>query len=98
MSKQANRKYDDEFKCSSVKLYYESGKSYNRLSQDLGIPESTLVGWVLSGKYHNKAIPDQVLDTETLKELNRLRKALKLANEEREILKKALAIFSTEIC
>jgi len=96
MSNQKSRNYDDEFKLSSVKLYYASGKSYAELSRDLGIPSSTLIGWVHSGKYHNKNKPNQILDSETLQELSQLRKALKLANEERDILKKALAIFSTE--
>ena len=96
MSKRKVRKYDDEFKSSTVKLYYESGTAYEQLSKDLGIPVSTIVGWVNSSKYHNKTRPNQALCLDTLQELNRLRKELKDAREERDILKKALAIFSTK--
>jgi transposase-like protein len=43
------RTYDDEFKTHSVSLYLNSGKSYPQLSKELGVPASTLAGWVNSG-------------------------------------------------
>ncbi len=46
------RSYDKEFKINAVSLYLSSGKSYQQISQDLGIPGSTLAGWV---EEHKKA-------------------------------------------
>ncbi len=40
------RKYDREFKLNAVKLYHESGKSLETVSSNLGIPLTTLAGWV----------------------------------------------------
>lgn len=89
------RRYDEEFKHNAVKLYYASGKSYSVLSNELGIPSATLVGWVHSSKYKPGAITSEktALPPE-LEELRRLRKELAIVKEERDILKKAVAIFS----
>jgi len=96
MSKRNNRKYDSEFKQNAVKLYYASGKSYSVLSDELGIPTATLVGWIHSGKYrtHEKNPGEPAPMTAELEELKRLRKELAIVKEERDILKKAVAIFS----
>ncbi len=40
------RKYDREFKLNSIKLYRESGKKMEEVAQNLGIPKSTLYGWI----------------------------------------------------
>ena len=87
------RKYDDAFKGESVQLYLSSGKSYLQLSQDLNIPSSTLVGWVRSGKYHTVVSQLSSVEVEATKVL---RKELTTVMRERDILKKALAIFSTD--
>ena len=87
------RRYDDEFKHQAVRLYFEQGKSYKTLSDELGVPEATLAGWVNSGKYHQVS-SGQRIDAATLAELKRLRSELSEIKEERDILKKALAIFS----
>lgn len=54
MSKRNMKKYDTEFKQKAVKLYYASGKSYSVLSNELGIPTATLVGWIDSGKIQDE--------------------------------------------
>lgn len=46
MSMNEPRKYEREFKLNTVKLYIESGKSLNKLSQDMGVPMATLAKWV----------------------------------------------------
>ena len=48
------RKYDREFKLNAVKLYRESGKSLCKVSQDLGIPLTTLAQWVKQFKDHGE--------------------------------------------
>lgn len=95
MSKRTVRQYDDTFKERSVALYYDSGKSLKRLSQDLNIPSATLAGWVNGGKYvkGNARHSSQATEQE-LAQMHDLRKALRIVTEERDILKKAVAIFS----
>ncbi len=46
-----NRNYDEEFKKQTVRLYFEQGKPYRVLSDELGIPEAALAGWISSGKF-----------------------------------------------
>jgi transposase len=93
MAKRVTRTYDDKFKSSAVSLYLNSGKSYFQLSSELGISASTLAGWVNSGKYHKDKINCKITESE-LSELKKLRKELKHVSTERDILEKAVAIFS----
>ena len=89
------RKYDREFKVNAVKLYRESGKSVGKIAQDLGIPLTTLNQWVKQFKEHGE---ESFVGSGSLKpcneELFRLRKELADVKQERDILKKAVAIFS----
>ena|SRR3990167_1280611 len=93
MGESNKRNYDEEFKKQAARLYFEQGKTYRALREELGVPEATLAGWVNSGKYY-QGQSGKVIDIETLDELKRLRAELLDIREERDILKKALAIFS----
>jgi len=93
MRESKQRNYDEEFKKQAVSLYIEQGKSCRQLGKELGIPDRTLSGWVNSGKYHHGQ-SGQAINTQGLFELKRLRGELIEVREERDILKKALAIFS----
>ena len=89
------RKYDKEFKVQAVKLLLESGKTTNEIADDLGINSGNLSRWkreyredaenAFRGKGRLK--PDD-------EKLRRLKKENDDLKQEREILKKALAIFS----
>ena len=87
--KQSNsrRQYDAEFKKSAVDLV-NNGQSVPQVSQSLGIGESLLYKWraELSTRATEEVSPLQ-------EENERLRKALKQVELERDILKKALSIF-----
>lgn len=91
------KKFDREFKLHAVNLVLEEKLTITRVSQDLGIGLSTLQRWVSEFKKHGQK---QVFPgTGKLRpEDDRLRK-LERENEvlrrERDILKKALAIFSS---
>lgn len=89
------RKYDREFKLNAVKLYRESGKSLIKVSEDLGIPLTTLAQWVKQFKDHGE---ESFVGSGSLMPCNeetyRLRKELADVKQERDILKKAVAIFS----
>ena len=89
------RKYDREFKLNSVKLYWESGKSLGKVAQDLGVPLTTLAQWAKLFKEHGEEgfVGSGIL-MPCNEELFRLRKELANMKQERDILKKAVAIFS----
>lgn len=96
MSKRNARSYDKEFKLNAIKLYLESGRSYRQIGDELGVPEATLAGWV--GDYKRdgeKSFPGKGYQKPADEELAQLRKELSIAREERDILKKALGIFSS---
>ena len=89
------RKYDREFKMNAVKLHQESGKSVPEIASNLGIPESTLSTWVLKHKRSgNNSFPGSGNIAPCNDELYRLRRELNNVKQERDILKKAVAIFS----
>lgn len=97
MNRSKIRNYDKEFKLNAIRLYLESGRGFKKIADELGVPFSTLVGWVdehkksgaesFPGKGHLK--PSDV-------EMMELRKELAIVREERDILKKALGIFSSQ--
>lgn len=93
MATRSIRKYDDGFKNNAVSLYLSSGKSYPQLGEELGMAPSTLAGWVNSGKYHSGGANRKITESELL-ELKKLRKELSHVKMERDILKKAVAIFT----
>ena len=89
----ARRVYDLEFKKDVVRLLLESGKSISSLSKDVGVPTATIHRWkdelLTNGAVKiDKAVLEQ---SEELKKLRKLNAELQM---ERDILKKALAIFS----
>ena len=81
---QPRRKYDDEFKQQALQLV-RNGQSARSVANSLGISESLLHKWKQSRR--NK-------QTELEKENEQLRARLKQVETERDILKKALNIFS----
>ena len=83
-----NRKYDDEFKREAVRLVKNSTKSKTAIARDLGITPSTLHGWL------NKSVETKDGKIITDSEITALRRRLADAEMERDILKKAVAIFS----
>jgi transposase-like protein len=89
------RKYEREFKLNAVKLYRESGKSLGKIAEDLGIPMTTLAQWVTQFRDHGET---SFVGSGSLQpcneEIYKLRKALADVKQERDILKKAVAIFS----
>lgn len=86
------RKFTPEFKNESVKLVVEQGLSVGQASRDLGIGESTLSKWVVDHRQSNQGTPELTIsEREELKQLRRDNHILKM---ERDVLKKATAIFS----
>ena len=67
--------------------------SYPKLGKELGVPPSTLAAWVR--EYANSLEKDsQSSALNVHEEMKKLRKEVSYLREERDILKKALAIFA----
>jgi transposase len=89
------RTFTKEFKQEAVQLVQTSGKSQSQVARDLGIADSTLHHWCKEFSEHGKqAFPGSGHQTAQEEELRRLKRELEVTRQERDILKKALAIFS----
>jgi transposase-like protein len=88
------RKYDKEFKLNALELY-KNGKSGSQVCEDLGIPQATFWGWLADYKKDgDKSFPGSGNVKASNEEVVQLQKELADVKMERDILKKALAIFS----
>ena len=84
-----------EFKREAVHLAQTSGKSQAQVARDLGIADSTLHHWCKEfAEAGVQAFPGSGHQTAQEEELRRLKRELEVTRQERDILKKALAIFS----
>ena len=92
----ANRKYDSEFKHEAVLLVVEQGLTIREVERNLGITHGVLKGWVQKHRDNQDAPPVVPGQLSPEAELKQLRKENAQLRREREILKKAVAIFSTD--
>jgi transposase len=89
------RHYDRQFKQEAVRLYETSGKTIAEIEADLGIAPGLLSKWRAQVKHDGqRAFPGSGRQTETDAELRRLQKENTLLRQERDILKKAIQVFS----
>jgi transposase len=98
MNDKRYREYSREFKLEALELFKRGDKSAGQIERELGITPGLLVKWRARYKILEKeGQPAQMLpsDLEAARaEIRRLQRELAAAEEEREILKKALNIFS----
>ena len=97
MTAPKRRSYDAEFKKNAVLLAQDSDRTVADVADSLGIPKDMLYRWrrefslrgeiAFPGKGHEALTAEQ-------REIKELRKRLQHAEMERDILKKALGIFS----
>lgn len=98
MDERKYRTYPKEFKLEALELLKSSGKSAGQLERELGITPGLLLKW--RARYQVMEKMGQVVslepsDLEAAKaEIRRLQRELAAVEEEREILKKAVSIFS----
>jgi transposase len=92
---QARRKYDREFKQSAVALAQSSGKTMAELERELGINQGLLKQWVRAAKRDgSEAFPGNGRLKASDEDVRRLQRENAILRQERDILKKAIAIFS----
>ena len=96
--KTSYRKYTEEFKLEALELLKSSGKSAGQIERDLGITPGLVVKWrdryqvISQGKTQARL---EASDFEAAqREIKRLQRRLAEVEEEREILKKTINIFS----
>ena len=97
MSQGKRRKYDREFKVEAVKLVTGEGRAVAEVARNLGIHENLLYKW--REKYTEDiahAFPGKGRLKPAEEEVRRMKRELADVTQERDILKKALAIFSKE--
>jgi transposase-like protein len=97
MATHARRNYDAEFKRQAVHLSLEEGRTVSGVAESLGINKDLIYQWRKQLKRKGElAFPGngKQLLTEEQQRIKDLEKKLKDAELERDILKKALAIFS----
>ena len=87
------RTYDSEFKLNVVNLCKTSGRSVLSISKEMGIASSTLHKWIKANS-EGSSFPSKGHVEVSQEELVALRKELHHVRLERDILKKAVAIFS----
>ncbi len=97
MNRAKRRRYDAEFKRNAISLSEEPGRSAHSVEQSLGIPNGMIGKW--RGQLTRDgslAFPGNGIEalTPEQKKIGELEKKLRDVQMEREILKKALAIFS----
>jgi transposase len=97
MSVQERRKYDGDFKRNAVQLTEEPGRAVTDVAEGLGIEANLLYRWRREKRRKaGYAFPGNGREALTSQEqkIRELEKKLRNAEMERDILKKAMAIFS----
>jgi transposase len=89
--------YTPEFKREAVRLAQTSGKSIAQVARELGISDTSIHQWCKELTEHGpEAFPGSGHQTAQEEEVRRLKRELEVVKQERDILKKAISIFSRE--
>ena len=91
------RRFDKEFKIEAVRLASEPGNTQSQIEHDLGISQGIISRWKRElRKDGDQAFPGKGRLKPDDDELRRLKRENELLRTERDILKKAVAIFSED--
>ena len=93
--KKTRRTYSREFKLEAIRLAETSGKSMSQIERDLGIGEGNLWRWKRKFAANGEdAFPGQGRLTPEQERIRQLERENEILRQQRDILKKAVAIFS----
>jgi transposase len=87
------RKFSEEFKQQAARLVLDQDKSLAEVARELDVVPTALREWVARARADRSA-GKTGLTTAEREELSRLRRQVRVLEEEREILKKAAAFFA----
>ena len=90
----ARRRFTNEFKLEAVKLAERGDVPVAQVARDLEVGETALRRWM---KLFGQRSDGTRLTPDEREELIRLRREVRRVTEERDILKKAVGIFSKEL-
>ena len=91
------KSFTRDFKIETVKLVTDSDLTIAEVAEDLGIHPNTLYRWVSQfGENPEEAFPGKGKQTPEAEQLRQLKREVQRLRMERDILKKAMAIFSKE--
>jgi transposase len=93
--RRARRQFTEEFKAGAVRLVLDEGRSVGAVARELDLTETAFRKWVEQARAEQTKGKSGLMKEER-EELVRLRKALRIAEEERDILKKATAFFAKQ--
>ncbi len=97
MKGKPQRTLSTSFKQEAVQLVMTSGKSAVQIAKDLGVSDSALARWVRESRTQPAtAFPGKGHLSPADEEMRRLRRENDILRQERDILKKAIAIFTHE--
>ena len=94
MEVQKRRKFSKEFREDVLNMLKTGEKNVPTLSKELGIAEPVIYRWYKKSKLEERTETDKISDKD--KEIRELRAKLSDITEERDILKKAVSIFSKQ--
>jgi transposase len=86
--------YPPEFKEEAIRLMRSSEKPIAQISRELDVAEQTLRNWRKQEEIDEGE--REGITTEEREELSRLRKKVKVLEQEKEVLRKATAFFARE--
>ena len=92
------RRFDKEFKLNAVRLVREEKLPVRKVSHDLGIGKSTLDRWIHEFEQSGESavFPGKGHQSPEAERYRKLERENEILRRERDILKKALAIFSSQ--
>jgi transposase len=94
--KERRKVYDREFKINAVRMVQSGERTMKEIAADLDVNYYTLAEWKkqyeTKGEYAFPGLGKVVFATEAEREIAKLKKALRRAEMERDLLKKAMAI------
>jgi transposase len=96
MARRKRRKFTPQFKADAVRLVTTGAKTIAAVTEEFDLTETALREWVRRAEADEGKGTPSTLTTAERSELIELRKRVKRAEMERDILKKAVAFFAKE--
>ena len=91
MRSNKQKRYDEEFKSSAVKMVIEKGRTISDVSKSLDVSEPALMRWVTVAKEPESSENSRIKELET--EIKKVKRENENLKDTVDVLKKSIAIF-----